>query len=381
MIKRFILDNFKSHEHIDLNFKNLTVLCGPNAVGKSSIIQALLLIRESFLNKSEFKYLDLKSNTVNLGIIKDALFLNSQTNQINFEIETDKQTLRFHFDAKDSELTKTLIYKSLTLEHEYISELLPCENLFRKDCQFISAARLGPQISYKKNDVVVDVNNQISVINGQAEYCVHFLDRNKEKEVIPALLNGQTSLNGLLEQTTAWEREISEGVNVVVEDRGSLGYELLYQFNTESFAGKTDKFKASNVGFGLTYAMPIIVAILSSTPDNLIFIENPEAHLHPNGQAKLAELICLAAQAGIQIVIETHSDHFINGILVQCKKFEKSNKGISRKNVNIYNFKRDEVKHSSLAEEITINDGGRIVYTPPAFFDQFTIDRKYLLGF
>ena len=79
--------------------------------------------------------------------------------------------------------------------------------------------------------------------------------------------------------------------------------------------------------------------------------------------------------------METHSDHIINGILVNCKKFEKESKGISRDNVSMIFFERDETNHSSKVSKILIEEEGTVRYTPKGFFDQFTIDRKYLMGF
>jgi predicted ATPase len=375
MIRKVEINNFKSHSKTALDFSNLTVLCGANGVGKSSALQVLLLLRESFFNKSQFDYLDLKSNPVSIGTAKDALYQFSAQDEITFNISTDIQDLVFGFEIKD--LTKTLIPKS---SHTVDDKKLDTEPLFSKNCQFISAARLGPQTSYPKDDVVVDVYNQISVIEGKAEHFVHFLQRKKDYEVVEEICLPNIKATDLFSQVTAWEREISMGVNVIVQDIGNLGYELKYQFNTNS--GKTSEFKASNVGFGLSYVMPVIVAILSAPKDSILFIENPEAHLHPNGQATLAELICLAAQAGIQIVIETHSDHIINGILVQCKEYESGlTKGISKDNVSIYHFNRDEEKHFTKAEKVNIEEDGRIIYAPKGFFDQFTIDRKRLMGF
>jgi predicted ATPase len=376
MIRSIELNNFKSHKKTQLDFSNLTVLCGANGVGKSSALQVLLLLRESFFNKSNFDYLDLKSDPVSIGTAKDALYQFSEKDEIAFKIVTDIQELNFNFAIKD--LTKTMILKS---DHVFDMGKLAEEPLFSKTCQFISAARLGPQPSYPKDDVVVDIHNQISVIEGRAEHFIHFLQRKRDNEVINELcLPGRST--DLFSQVTAWEREISSGVNIVVQDIGNLGYELKYQFNTTSSQGKTNEFKASNVGFGLSYVMPVVVAILSAPKDSILFIENPEAHLHPNGQSKLAELICLAAQAGIQIVIETHSDHIINGILVQCKNFETGHrKGILKDNVSIYHFGRDEEKHCTTSEKINIESDGRVRYVPKGFFDQFTIDRKQLMGF
>lgn len=68
---------------------------------------------------------------------------------------------------------------------------------------------------------------------------------------------------------------------------------------------------AINTGFGITYVLPILVALLSAKKDSLILIENPEAHIHPKGQAILMELMAKAVDAGVQVVIETHSDHIV----------------------------------------------------------------------
>ncbi len=82
-----------------------------------------------------------------------------------------------------------------------------------------------------------------------------------------------------------------------------------------SFA-TSNQYRATNVGFGITYVLPILVAILSSRAGALLLIENPEAHLHPKGQAEMGALLARAASCGIQVLIETHSDHVLNGIRV-----------------------------------------------------------------
>lgn len=381
MIKKLGIKNFKSHKDTELEFSNLTVLCGSNGIGKSSAIHALLLLRESYLNKSNFDYLDLKAKSCSIGTAKDAIYQFSESNELSFDIETNTNSFSYYYEVNDYDLTKTFINKSPNTVPNTDKIILENESLFNQTCQFISAARLGPQGSYSKDDVVVGIHNQISVIEGRAEHFVHFLNTHRDKNVLEHVINHNSKAKDLFTQVTAWEREISEGINVIVEDKGQSGYELKYSFNTETNTGKTDEFNASNVGFGLTYVMPIIVAILSAPTEALLLIENPEAHLHPNGQSKLTELICLAAQAGVQIVIETHSDHVINGILVNCKKFEDLQQGISKDNVSIYHFYRNETWQYSKVEKIKIEDNGLVRYTPKGFFDQFTIDRKFLMGF
>lgn len=381
MISNLKIKNFKSHKDTSFELKNLTILCGANAVGKSSAIQALLLLREAWLNKTDFQYLDLLSNPIKIGTAVDALYQFSENDIISFILTANEQQNEFNFETEVNDFTKTLINESLTQPNVFDIDAIKKLSLFSTNFQYISAARSGPQSFYPKDDVIVEKFMQMSVMEGKAEYCINFLDKYQSRKVIKDLHSKNSRFDDLLSQTIAWEKEISEDVNIIIKDNGKLGYELKFQFETESETGKTNEFSSNNVGFGISYILPVIVSILSSKPDTLLILENPEAHLHPKGQAKIAELICLAAQAGVQIILETHSDHIINGILVQCKKFEEQQKGIDKNNVSIYHIDIDKEKHQSRIQKINIEEDGLIRYTPKGFFDQFTIDRKFLMGF
>ena len=108
--------------------------------------------------------------------------------------------------------------------------------------------------------------------------------------------------------------EISPGVRLNVKRYSEMD---LMTFGVTYSLGHqvaSSEYRPTNVGFGITYALPIVVSVLSARPGSLVIIENPEAHLHPRGQVKMGELLCQASAAGIQILIETHSDHVLNGI-------------------------------------------------------------------
>jgi predicted ATPase len=383
MITNLNIQNFKSHKDTKLDFKNLTVLCGNNGVGKSSAIQLFLLLREAYIKDKSFDILDLKSNPVKVGTPEDAIYQFSQNDNFQIDLSLTNEKLSFLYEAKSAD-DKIKTFISLNKGKSKTSNTVFDESLFNTNFQYIGASRVGPQEKYEKDDKIVGVHKQISVIEGKAEYFIHFLDKYKDEEVLKeiCIIDEITKYTDLVAQVIAWEKSISTGVNIVIEDIGKLGFLLKYNFETEASPNKrTNNFEATNVGFGLSYVMPILVAILSAQKDALIIIENPEAHLHPNGIAKLTELICLAAQAGIQIILETHSDHIINGILVQCKKFEQKEKGIDRNNVSIYQFDRDELVHCTKAIKIEVEEDGLIRYPPKGFFDQFSIDRRFLLDF
>ena len=77
-----------------------------------------------------------------------------------------------------------------------------------------------------------------------------------------------------------------------------------------------DWVRPANVGFGLTYCLPIIVAALGSTPGAVFIVENPEAHLHPRAQSEIGKFLVRLAASGVQTIVETHSDHVLNGVRV-----------------------------------------------------------------
>ncbi len=68
------------------------------------------------------------------------------------------------------------------------------------------------------------------------------------------------------------------------------------------------------MGFGVSQVLPVIVALLVAQPGQLVYIEQPEIHLHPRAQIALAEIFADAANRGVRVVVETHSELFLLGI-------------------------------------------------------------------
>ena len=248
-------------------------------------------------------------------------------------------------------------------------------SLFTSDFQYISAFRFGPQKGYERDTNVVQIKKQISKINGQCEYAVHFLNHFGNKvHCIPELLYDNHNNDLLSTQVQLWMQKVSPRVNIYIESNGN-DFKLNYKFSREGNT-MTEPMSAINVGYGISYVLPIIIAVLSAKPGSILLIENPEAHIHPRAQAELMKLLMRAAKAGIQIIIETHSDHIMNGALVAIV-----NEPEFLPLVKAYYFDRDDNQHISKPCKLEILKDGRITNPPKGFFDQIDIDMRTIMGF
>lgn len=138
----------------------------------------------------------------------------------------------------------------------------------------------------------------------------------------------------------------------------------------------SDYYRPQNVGYGLTHVLPIITACLGAQPGDVLLIENPESHLHPAGQSEMGRFLARTAAAGAQVILETHSDHVLNGVRKAVK-----NEIIAPDAVAFHFFAARE-EHTDRARVMSpmIDPAGVLDYWPQGFFDQFDKDTSELLG-
>lgn len=375
MITKLKIANFKSHKETVLNIGNLTLLTGLNSSGKSSVLQTFLLLRQSFKKGRLTKGLDLNEPLCDIGKGVDALYrFANESEIISFEIEIDeKKDHTFNFDAKDK-YEETFIPNVTDIQINEEQLKLP---FFTNNFQYLSASRIAGVEFYPLDSYSVEVEKQISRNYGQGELVAHFLEfygDNRNFDIQSDLvLHPENSSRKLLDQVIAWEREISPRITMVPTKKADK-VTIEYGYKSNGTFLPIENLKSKNIGFGVSYSLSIIVALLSAEPGALILIENPEAHLHPKGQSKLAELICLAAQSGVQVVVETHSDHIFNGV----RKAIHSQK-IKKEIAKVYYFETDD-QNTSLTTEIVFSDKGRVLNHKKGLFDQFDNDLDELIG-
>lgn len=354
MIEQIGVKNFKSLKDISINTRPLNLLGGLNGMGKSSFIQVLLLLKQS--NEIAVNgQLKLNGRIVDIGKGKDALyqFASEELIELSFLL-SDKNKLKWSFDY-DPELD--FLESKERQPIETVAKLL---NGF----QYLSAERIGPMDMYNSSKSYLDAKN----LGVKGEYAVYFMHVHGNRyKVNKRLKHEQTEELTLMNQVNGWLNEISPGVILkVVEMPGVDKLLLNYQF--ELGAGRTASFRPGNVGFGITYVLSIIVTLLTVEKDNIIIIENPEAHIHPRGQVELGKLMVRAATCGAQLFIETHSDHIINGIRVAVKEGL-----IDNKDVGFYYFTKITTKEEQYTDivEINVDKRGELSEYPRDFLDEW----------
>ena len=333
----------------------LTMLSGINSMGKSSFIQALLMIWEAARaagNIDDIQSLSLKGKNYELGTALDVLFC-----------DADKDSFRIIVENNDGG-TATI---DADCNSQSVAEL-PCEVTTQgqlhlagtgKDSRlhYLCAERLGPQLALANPPV-----NE-SGMGKSGEFVGHYLLQHENQKVIKALRHPEAVSDGLKYQLEAWLDIISPGTRILVENHSDINQtSLRFEFEGEKLT--IGPFKAINVGFGISHVLPVLTAILSSKPGDLIIVDSPESHLHPRGQSMVAQLMSRAAAAGIQIIVETHSDHILNGMRISVKD------GIVPPESCAFLF-FDRVSGVTTVENIAIDEDGRFEEWPEGFFDEW----------
>ncbi len=359
MISSITLKNFKCFKDETLTVKPLTLLSGVNGMGKSTFIQSLLSIRQSHMQNILPKIgLSLNGDLVKLGTAKDVLFeyANEEEIQLKVMFKSGKNG-DFTFDYNQSS-------DVLPIKSNASVDGLFVENLFTDNFHYLSAERIGPRLAFEMSDFHVVQHRQLG---SSGQYTAHFLAQYGSQALkIPALSWAPEISDTLNANVEAWLGTISPGTRLVLTPHSGMGLVNLEYSFARGKETPTKAYRPTNVGFGITFILPVLVALLSSEPGSILLIENPEAHLHPKGQFMLGRLMALAANNGIQLIVESHSDHFLNGIRVAVK-----DKLIdySKTSINFFEFEKEA--SSSKIKNLKIDSEGKIDQWPDGFFDEW----------
>ncbi|MEQ9480978.1 DUF3696 domain-containing protein [Coleofasciculus sp. F4-SAH-05] len=446
MLKKIILKNFKCFkEETEFPLGQLTLLTGINGRGKSTMLQSLLLMRQSIEHNDNAAQLVLNGSCVHLGsfheirnsnisreesiifryLYEDNIEVSNSNNfkivgsaqyhfTENYEDDMVAQIIKIEFDNEvigfDGNKHNSMPYKHNSVyqknnefnqdvhqnRFDFISgtqeekrnsscslfKLLPVsgmisfenargenikidsklyKSLYFDRIHYISADRVGPQEFYFKSTLTKFPN-----VGSKGEFTANLLQKNKDYLVDDELCLGEDAKT-LATQTEEWLNNIFDGAKVEIKSSESNILELLMNSSPSK-----DRFRPANIGFGYHCVLPIIVSALIAQQGEILIVENPEAHLHPKAQSRLAKFLAKVSSCGVQVFVESHSDHILNALRIAVL-----DKILNHEDLKILYFQQ---KTELPVVEIPVQPDGGIEEWPESFFDQMDKDFERLFG-
>ncbi|MFJ9372907.1 DUF3696 domain-containing protein [Streptomyces sp. NPDC101455] len=397
MIDRLTLHNFKAFRDASLPMGPLTLLTGLNSSGKSSVLQSIALLRQSYeagdLDVSRFlreaRRAGFQGEVGNQGFLLQGELVGLGTGDDvlheDFTEDDDHPPIGLGVDEGPYRYGWTVAYEAAQnllplrdVESPLTSEGVAAPtgpeavtpSFLTAPFQYLHADRISPAEFYPRDHHAVMGRGFLGV---RGEHTVNFLRIHADDAVPEGPLRHPNVASDLLrDQAAAWMGDLCPGVDIQAHTiEGADAVRLSYGF--QGPLGATKRRRPSNVGFGLTYVLPIVVACLTARPGSLVLLENPEAHLHPMGQTRIAELAAAAASQGAQVIMETHSDHVLNGVRLAVKK------GRITPGQAVFHFFRGDGTGVEVVSP-RVNEDGKLDQWPTGFFDEFENTLDQLIG-
>lgn len=351
-MKHLSLANFKGYTvPTSVNFSDITINVGMNSVGKSTIVQALIIVRQTFEELRKYA----GTQTENFRILLNGPY-DLQLGDYSQITSTGSEEITIAVNDFP------LIYKqggdqfSLSFFHSGGIRALPDSALFSPKFYYINAERLGPR-NYQ------DIGNDTDALCGyHGENTFDVISQFRDQTITEARRHkSETStVNILSKQIEYWMDYIVPGIEFKVdEDIDTRTAKLKMRQTTLD----TEFSSPHNFGFGISYLLPIIVTGLLAQENSILIVENPEAHLHPSGQSRIGQFLAQIAFSGVKVILETHSEHVVNGIRLYSLKQRLSPDKICINNFSVV----DKTPH---VNRIPLSSNMDILEWPEGFFDQ-----------
>ena len=353
------------NEETTFELNDITLLTGANSAGKSSVIQSLLLLKKiSKGSISELNpWIDLDLNDPNyaleLGKYDD---IKSRLDNDYEDFLNDSHPTDISFVLNEGKAKIELIHNKDTENNIKVSSDEESIESFKKYLDngfvYLNAERMAPHYVYK------NTNN--------ADYCDchgtntgNVIQKHENDNCSIKRAYSNSDKNKWSIELDNWIKYIFPDVAVQVVPSGDDHYQVKVLGNA-----------ATNVGFGITYALPILVSGLTVPEGGMLIVENPEAHLHAKAQSNMGYFLARMASAGVRVIIETHSEHIVNGIR---RMIVEGKTEMSHEDMTIYFFQNKNGEKNIM--EFGMDEWGNLNEFPVDFFDQVRQDMSKLMEF
>ncbi len=291
MLESIAIKGFKSIAEQTIALKPLTLITGVNSTGKSSVIQSILLLAR-FLNvQNELRMAELTANYDEFREVKNK-YINAKEVILSANLGFASYSLTMTADDDD------------WLMEGSVDELLfePAKATTGSELFYLNANRQGQEaIAARSKKKVGD----------HGEFLFNAFEQRKNSPLVEQLCAFKDSpLLGL---------QVSRWLSLVVDIKTELRTEVINttQVKVSFDFDQMNDLNPFNLGAGVSFAAKVIILCLLAKKGDVVIIENPEIHLHPKAQAELGTFFAFIANAGIQLIVETHCEHLINKVAYQ----------------------------------------------------------------
>ena len=244
------------------------------------------------------------------------------------------------------------------------------KSFFTNSVRYIGPLRIDPESSYPISstsfleDVGLEGENTAAVFESQKMLDIEYLP--------PSFFSNSANIPlpvtcSLQDAVVAWLVYLDVAQNIETTDSAQFGHELQV-----CMSNRNKSHDLTQVGVGVSQVLPIIVAGLLAKPDTTLIIEQPELHLHPKVQSRLADFLLSLTQLGKQCLVETHSEHIINRIRLRIAEGTKSSPW--QEATKVYFVEKQE--SGSSFREVSINEYGAIQEWPEGFFEEGLLETE-----
>jgi predicted ATPase len=360
------IEGYKCFDRLKVPLAQLTLFTGFNGAGKSTALQPLLLLAQA----ARLRILDgqnlngelpLNGDIVRLGSAGDVIRAGQGSDGITrFTITMGGEIITLNVSARAGDRTLLLHDASEgTRSADFVERF--------NRIVHISAVRSGALDAFPIPDRSVAQISDVGIDGRYASYLYHEM---ADTEVSPERCCDGAAGNTFRRQVDAWLNLLAPGANANVQSV-PVASALALQFRLSDTG---EWRRPANVGYGLTYAFPILVALLAAQKGDVLVIDSPEAHLHPQAQSRMGRMLSTFAAAGVQLLVETHSDHVLNGVRlsVRDKIIEPEQLGLL--------FFAGVTSDGHGVTSPRVDGKGRLDEWPEGFFDQNDRDVSRLAG-